>query len=229
MRILLVEDDMSLSRAIAAILKKNNYSVDMVENGRDAIDYLNNSPDNKNIYDAVILDIMMPVMDGITALRELRKMGINTPVLLLSAKSEIDDKVEGLDNGANDYLTKPFDARELLARLRVLTRAVKQTNSIITLGNISLNTNTCKLLSNDITYTLPNKEYQILEMFMRNPNQVISAEQIMNNIWETDCDADITTVWTYISYLRRKMATLHSDSSISTRRNMGYYLKKNNS
>ena len=201
----------------------------MVENGRDAIDYLNNSPDNKNIYDAVILDIMMPVMDGITALRELRKMGINTPVLLLSAKSEIDDKVEGLDNGANDYLTKPFDARELLARLRVLTRAVKQTNSIITLGNISLNTNTCKLLSNDITYTLPNKEYQILEMFMRNPNQVISAEQIMNNIWETDCDADITTVWTYISYLRRKLETLHSDYSIATRRNMGYYLKKNNS
>ena len=229
MRILLVEDDTSLSRAIAAILKKNNYSVDIVGNGKEALDYVDNSSSNYNIYDAVIMDIMMPVMDGITALRELRKIGINIPVLMLTAKTEIDDKVEGLDSGANDYLTKPFDARELLARLRVLTRTAKQTNSIITLGNISLNTNTCELSSNDVSYILPNKEYQILEMFMRNPNQVISAEQIMNNIWETDSDSDITTVWTYISYLRRKLEAINSDYSIATRRNMGYYLKNNNS
>lgn len=118
MRILLVEDDRSLSRAVSTILQKNNYSVDCVENGQTALDYL-----EKDIYDAVIMDIMMPVMDGITALKNLRKRGSNIPVLMLTAKTEIDDKVEGLDNGANDYLTKPFDTRELLARIRVLTRS----------------------------------------------------------------------------------------------------------
>lgn len=118
MRILLVEDDRSLSRAVSTILQKNNYSVDCVENGQTALDYL-----EKDIYDAVIMDIMMPVMDGITALKNLRKCGSNIPVLMLTAKTEIDDKVEGLDNGANDYLTKPFDTRELLARIRVLTRS----------------------------------------------------------------------------------------------------------
>ena len=147
MRILLVEDETSLSRAIAAILKKNNYSVDIVNNGKEAIDYLDNNTNNNTLYDAVIMDIMMPVMDGITALRELRKRSINTPVLILTAKTEIEDKVEGLDSGANDYLTKPFDARELLARLRVLTRSKEQTSSILTLGNISLDTNTCELSS----------------------------------------------------------------------------------
>ena len=182
MRILLVEDETSLSRAIAAILKKNNYSVDIVNNGKEAIDYLDNNTNNNTLYDAVIMDIMMPVMDGITALRELRKRSINTPVLILTAKTEIEDKVEGLDSGANDYLTKPFDARELLARLRVLTRSKEQTSSILTLGNISLDTNTCELSSEVNTYILSNKEYQILEMFMHNPNQVISAQQLMNNI-----------------------------------------------
>lgn len=226
MRILLVEDETSLSRAIAAILKKNNYSVDIVNNGKEALDYLDNNSNDSTLYDVVIMDIMMPIMDGITALRELRKRGINTPVLMLTAKTEIDDKVEGLDSGANDYLTKPFDARELLARLRVLTRSKEQTSSVLTLGNISLNTNTCELSSDGNTYVLPNKEYQILEMFMRNPNQVISAEQLMDNIWDADSESDVTTVWTYISYLRRKLEALNSDYSIATRRNMGYYLKR---
>ena len=121
MRILLVEDDRSLSRAVSTILQKNNYSVDCVENGQTALDYL-----EKDIYDAVIMDIMMPVMDGITALKNLRKRGSNIPVLMLTAKTEIDDKVEGLDNGANDYLTKPFDTRELLARIRVMMRRKPQ-------------------------------------------------------------------------------------------------------
>lgn len=221
MKILLVEDDISLSKAVAMILKKNNYSVDVVENGQKALDYLEN-----DIYDAVIMDIMMPVMDGITALRNLRKSGNNIPVLMLTAKSEIDDKVEGLDTGANDYLTKPFDARELLARIRVITRTQTQNNNLIKLGNITLNTNTYELSSKDYSYSLTNKEYQILEMLMRNPKQIISAEQLMNKIWETDCDSDINTVWTYISYLRRKLESINSDYCIATKRNMGYYLKK---
>ena len=202
MRILLVEDDRSLSRAVSTILQKNNYTVDCVDNGQLALDYL-----EQDIYDMVIMDIMMPVMDGITALKNLRKRGCNIPVLMLTAKTEIDDKVEGLDNGANDYLTKPFDTRELLARIRVLTRSEKQQDNVITLGN---------------------KEYQMMLMFMNNKTQVISAEHFIEKIWGSESDSDISTVWTYISYLRRKLEALKSDYSIATRRNMGYYLKNNN-
>ena len=198
MRILLVEDDRSLSRAVSTILQKNNYSVDCVENGQIALDYL-----EEDIYDAVIMDIMMPVMDGITALKNLR-------------------------NGANDYLTKPFDTRELLARIRVLTRSEKQQDNIITLGNISLNTTTCELSSPSGSFLLTNKEYQMMLMFMNNKTQVISAEHFMEKIWGSESDSDISTVWTYISYLRRKLEALKSDYSIATRRNMGYYLKNNN-
>ena len=223
MRILLVEDDRSLSRAVSTILQKNNYSVDCVNNGQLALDYL-----EQDIYDAVIMDIMMPVMDGITALKNLRKRGNNIPVLMLTAKTEIDDKVEGLDNGANDYLTKPFDTRELLARLRVLTRNERQHDSVMTLGNITLNTSTCELSSATDSFLLTNKEYQMMLMFMNNKDQVISAEQFMEKIWDSDSDSDISTVWSYISYLRRKLEALGSEYSIATRRNMGYYLKNNN-
>ncbi len=223
MRILLVEDDRSLSRAVSTILQKNNYSVDCVNNGQLALDYL-----EQDIYDAVIMDIMMPVMDGITALKNLRKRGNNIPVLMLTAKTEIDDKVEGLDNGANDYLTKPFDTRELLARLRVLTRNERQHDSVMTLGNITLNTSTCELSSATDSFLLTNKEYQMMLMFMNNKDQVISAEHFMEKIWDIESDSDISTVWTYISYLRRKLEALKSDYSIATRRNMGYYLKNNN-
>ena len=223
MRILLVEDDRSLSRAVSTILQKNNYSVDCVNNGQLALDYL-----EQDIYDAVIMDIMMPVMDGITALKNLRKRGNNIPVLMLTAKTEIDDKVEGLDNGANDYLTKPFDIRELLARLRVLTRNERQHDSVMTLGNITLNTSTCELSSATDSFLLTNKEYQMMLMFMNNKTQVISAEHFMEKIWDSESDSDISTVWTYISYLRRKLEALKSDYSIATRRNMGYYLKNNN-
>lgn len=223
MRILLVEDDRSLSRAMSTILQKNNYCVDCVENGKLALEYL-----EQDIYDAVIMDIMMPVMDGITALKHIRKNGNPIPILMLTAKTEIDDKVEGLDNGANDYLTKPFDTRELLARIRVLTRSEKQQSSVIALGNISLNTTTCELSSPKGAYLLTNKEYQMMFMFMSNCGQVISADQFMEKIWDYDTNSDITTVWTYISYLRRKLEALGSDYSIATRRNMGYYLKNNN-
>ena len=205
MRILLVEDDRSLSRAVSTILQKNNYSVDCVNNGQLALDYL-----EQDIYDAVIMDIMMPVMDGITALKNLRKRGNNIPVLMLTAKTEIDDKVEGLD------------------RLRVLTRNERQHDSVMTLGNITLNTSTCELSSATDSFLLTNKEYQMMLMFMNNKDQVISAEHFMEKIWDSDSDSDISTVWSYISYLRRKLEALGSEYSIATRRNMGYYLKNNN-
>ncbi len=221
MRILLVEDDRSLSRAVSTILQKNNYSVDCVNNGQLALDYL-----EQDIYDAVIMDIMMPVMDGITALKNLRKRGNNIPVLMLTAKTEIDDKVEGLDNGANDYLTKPFDIRELLARLRVLTRNERQHDSVMTLGNITLNTSTCELSSATDSFLLTNKEYQMMLMFMNNKDQVISAEHFMEKIWDSDSDSDISTVWSYISYLRRKLEALGSDYSICNTQKYGILFKK---
>ena len=222
MRILLAEDDTSLARAVATILKKNNYSVDAVGDGEAVLEYL-----ETKIYDAVILDIMMPKMDGITALKKIRQSGNMIPVLLLTAKTEIEDKVEGLDTGANDYLTKPFDTRELLARLRVITRTVTQQDSSVQAGNLKLDTNTCILSSPKGSYQLSNKEYQMMKMFMSNVNQVISAEHFMEKIWESDSDSELNTVWTYISYLRRKMEALEADVKIATRRNLGYCLEVN--
>ncbi len=221
MRILLVEDDTSLSRAVSTILQKNNYTVDLVGNGLDSVEYV-----KVGIYDAVIMDIMMPKMDGVTALKHIRNDGNDVPVLLLTAKTEIEDKVTGLDMGANDYLTKPFDSRELLARLRVITRGTKQKDYELKLGNMTLNTNTCELFTMAGSYTLTNKEYQMLEMFMKNEGKIISAEQFMEHIWSMDSDSDITTVWTYISYIRRKLEALQADYSIATKRNIGYYLTK---
>ena len=198
MRILIAEDDSSLRRVLASILQKNNYSVDTVDNGAAAFDYL-----QSGLYDAAILDIMMPVMDGITVLARARAGRNMTPVLILTAKSEIDDKITGLDVGANDYLTKLFDMRELLARLRVLTRkADVQQNSILSFGNVKLNTQSFELSAPGGNYKLANKEYQTMLLLMRNPETVLSPSQFLENIWDPDSRAEDNTVWTYISYLR---------------------------
>lgn len=221
--VLVVEDDKEIREGVEIYLKSQGYEVFQAADGAEGLDVI----EREDIHLAIV-DIMMPVMDGITALKNLRKRGSNIPVLMLTAKTEIDDKVEGLDNGANDYLTKPFDTRELLARIRVLTRSEKQQDNVITLGNISLNTTTCELSSPSGSFLLTNKEYQMMLMFMNNKTQVISAEHFMEKIWGSESDSDISTVWTYISYLRRKLEALKSDYSIATRRNMGYYLKNNN-
>ena len=221
MRILIAEDDSSLRRVLASILQKNNYSVDTVDNGAAAFDYL-----QRGLYDAAILDIMMPVMDGITVLARARAGRNMTPVLILTAKSEIDDKITGLDVGANDYLTKPFDMRELLARLRVLTRkADVQQNSILSFGNVKLNTQSFELSAPGGNYKLANKEYQTMLLLMRNPETVLSPSQFLENIWDPDSRAEDNTVWTYISYLRRKLEAIGADIRIETRRGAGYILE----
>lgn len=221
MKILIAEDDASLRRALVSILQKNNYTVEAVDNGGDAFDYL-----CSGLYDAAILDIMMPVMDGVSVLVQARKENIATPVLLLTAKSEIDDKIAGLDAGANDYLTKPFDMRELLARLRVLTRkSGVQQNNIISFGNTSLNTQSFELSAPNGSYKLANKEYQTMLLFMRNPRVVISSSRVLENIWDLDSRAEDNTVWTYISYLRRKLEAIGSDVQIRTMRGAGYILE----
>lgn len=226
MRLLLAEDEKDLSHALVTVLKHNNYSVDAVYNGQDALDYL-----ETGIYDGAILDIMMPKMDGITVLKKVRASGNSVPILMLTARSEIDDRVNGLDSGADDYLTKPFSMKELLARIRAITRRQSDTtDSVLTVGNICLNRMTYQLSSNDGTtsFRLAAKEFQMMEMLMVNPGQVISAEQFMDKIWGYDSDAELNVVWVYISYLRKKLVELHSDISIKATRGVGYSLEVRN-
>ena len=210
MRLLLAEDEKALSKALTAILERNNYAVDAVYDGQAALEYL--EADN---YDGVILDIMMPKVDGITVLKEIRKKGNLIPVLLLTAKSEVDDKVEGLDAGANDYLAKPFHSKELLARIRAMTRIrTGQSSSTLQLGNVVLNRATFELSTPKGSFRLANKEFQMMELLMSNPDTLISSERFMEKIWGYDSEAEINVVWVYISYLRKKLAALHANIKI---------------
>lgn len=222
MRLLLAEDEQALSKALTAILERNNYSVDTAYDGQEALDYL--EADN---YDGIILDIMMPKVDGITVLKEIRKKGNLIPVLLLTAKSEVDDKVLGLDAGANDYLTKPFHSRELLARIRAMTRTqTTQATSQLQMGNVTLDRATYELSTASGSYRLANKEFQMMEMLMSNPKNLISSERFMEKIWGYDSEAEINVVWVYISYLRKKLAALHANIQIKAMRNAGYTLEE---
>lgn len=221
MKLLLAEDELSLSRALVHILEKNNYSVDPVYNGQDALDYLENGN-----YDAVILDIMMPCVDGITVLKKLRARGNQIPILILSAKSEIDDKVLGLDSGANDYLTKPFDSKELLARIRTMTRSVQAVDSKLTFGNVTLDRASYELSSTTDSFRLANKEFQMMELLMTNPKQLVSTERFFEKIWGYDSDAELNVVWVYISYLRKKLSALNANIQIKVTRNAGYSLEE---
>lgn len=222
MRLLLAEDERALSKALSTILERSNYSVDTVYDGEAALEYL--AADN---YDGVILDIMMPKKDGITVLKELRSRGSKIPVLILTAKSEVDDKVLGLDSGANDYLTKPFHSRELLARIRAMTRAQSsQTSSVLQMGNITLDQRTYELSSPTGSFRLANREFQILELLMQNPGNLISAERLMEKIWGYDSETEISVVWVYISYLRKKLSALGANIQIRATRNVGYCLEE---
>ena len=222
MRLLLAEDEKALSKALTAILVRNHYAVDQVYDGQAALDYL--QADN---YDGVILDIMMPKLDGISVLKELRRRGNLIPVLLLTAKSEVDDKVLGLDAGANDYLTKPFHSQELLARIRAMTRVqAAQSNSTLQFGNVTLDRATFEVSSPTGSFRLANKEFQLLELLMNNPRCLISTQRLMEKIWGYDSDAEINVVWVYISYLRKKLAALDANIQIKATRNAGYSLEE---
>lgn len=223
MRLLLAEDEQALSKALKAILERSNYSVDAAYDGQEALDYL--TADN---YDGVILDIMMPKVDGITVLKEIRRAGNMVPVLLLTAKSEIDDKVTCLDAGANDYLTKPFNSRELLARIRAMTRTqAVQPDSKLQVGNVTLDCATYELSTRSGSYRLANKEFQMMEMLMSTPKSLISSERFMEKIWGYDSEAEINVVWVYISYLRKKLTALDANICIKAMRNAGYRLEEN--
>lgn len=222
MRLLLCEDERSLSRAIVTILEKSNYSVDAVYDGEEALEYANTGN-----YDGIILDLMMPKLDGMSVLKALREKGDSTPVLILSAKSEIENKVDGLDAGANDYLTKPFEVRELLARIRVMTRSVgEQVDSTLAFGNVKLDCTNYTLKTEKASTALANKEFQIMEMLMRHPSHLISTEKFMERIWGYDSETEINVVWVYISYLRKKLANIGADIRIMAHRGTGYSLEK---
>jgi two-component system, OmpR family, response regulator ArlR len=222
MRILLAEDEKELSNALVAILKHNNYSVDAVYNGAEALDY--GISEN---YDAIILDIMMPKMNGLEVLESLRKQGIHTPILMLTAKSQIEDRIVGLDKGADDYLSKPFAMGELLARVRAMTRRKSEFMPNVTeFGNIKLNKESFELSKDKSSLRLSNKEFQMLEMLMNNPKRLISTEQFMERIWGYDSEAEISVVWVYISYLRKKLESLDANVKIKAVRGVGYTLEE---
>lgn len=221
MRLLIAEDEKSLSKALLAIVEKDGYSADAVYDGVEAMDYL-----ETNNYDAMILDIMMPKMDGFAVLKTLREKENPIPVLILSARSETDDKVAGLDGGANDYLTKPFSPKELLARIRVMTRRQTQAaDSTLKLGNIILDRALNELSSPTGNFHLTNKEFQIMEFLMCNPKHLIPTERLMEKIWGYENNAELNVVWVYISYLRKKLDALHADIQIKATRNAGYSLE----
>ena len=221
MRLLLAEDEQALSKALKAILERAGYTVDAVNDGKAALDCLDTGS-----YDGAVLDIMMPALDGIEVLRQLRARGDLLPVLLLTAKAETDDKVQGLDSGANDYLTKPFAVRELLARVRAMTRAHSaQTDSRLTLGNITLDRATFALSSPTGSFRLANREFQMLEMLLCSPGHILPEARFLERIWGQDGSTERSVVWVYISYLQNKLKALHADIRIRAVRGEGYVLE----
>ena len=218
MRLLLAEDERELAEAVKKLLKIGGYEVDVAFDGEEALYYL-----GENRYDGVILDIMMPKKDGLTVVKEMRAAGNNTPTLMLTAMAETDDKVLGLDMGADDYLTKPFAVKELLARIRALTRRVGEVSTSYSFGNMTLNPETHSLTAKN-TVRLTHKEFALLELFIRNKNTLLSTEKIMNSVWEFDTDAELSVVWVFISSLRKKLEEAGADCAIKASRGVGYRL-----
>lgn len=212
MRLLLAEDEMALSRVLVTILEKNEYSVEAVYDGTSALKHL-----ETEIFDGAILDVMMPGVDGITVLKTLRKNGNRMPVMLLTARSEVEDRVTGLESGANDYLPKPFDTRELLARIRVMMRIQSmQADEISSIGNIQLNHATLEIGTERSSFRLSGKEFQMMKIFMDSPGIPIPAEMLLDKVWGTGSEENRETVWAYISFLRNKLKALHADVGIHT-------------
>lgn len=221
MRILIAEDEVGIAKALKLILEKNRFSVDMVHNGTDALDYLLSVS-----YDAVVLDIMMPGLDGLEVLSRAREAGVSAPVLFLSAKAEVEDRVAGLDAGADDYLPKPFATSEFISRVKALTRrSGSYVPELIRLGNTTLDLSGYTLSTGDRSVRLNNKEFQLMVLFMRNRGRVFSTENLMDKVWGLDSDAEIDVVWTYIGFLRKKLKQLCADIEIKTIRGAGYALE----
>ena len=223
MRILLAEDEVALNKALSKILKRSGYVVDSVYDGEDALLYL-----ESDIYDIAVLDVMMPKTDGLTVLKTIRERKNTVPVIILTAKSETEDKISGLDLGADDYITKPFKTEELLARLRAVSRRNVSNTAVngLTYGNLTLDQKTYELRTESDSVKLNHKEFQLIEVFMKNPKIVMSADKIMDKLWDEDSNAEQSVIWVYISGLRKKLSRINANVTIKTSRNAGYYLEK---
>ena len=221
MRILIAEDDPKLLKSLVHIFEMNHYAVDGVDNGNDAFDFASSDE-----YDGLVLDIMMTGLDGVTLLKKLRASGITTPALFLTARTEIDQRIEGLDAGADDYLPKPFSTGELLARVRAMLRRKENfTPDMLTFGALSLNRSTYELVCGGKTQSLSGKEFQVMEMLMQNPNAIVTAEQLITHIWGWDTNVDTSVVWVHISNIRKKLEGLCAPVAIKFVRNAGYMLE----
>ena len=221
MRILIAEDDTRLLKSLVRIFELNLYAVDGVDNGIDAFDFAASGE-----YDGLVLDIMMPGMDGVTLLKKLRAKGITTPALFLTARTEIDQRIEGLDAGADDYLPKPFSTGELLARVRAMLRRKDTfTPDMLTFGALSLNRSTYELVCGGKSQALSGKEFQVMEMLMWNPNAIVRAEQLITHIWGWDTNVDTSVIWVHISNIRKKLEAISAPVAIKFVRSAGYMLE----
>ena len=218
---MIAEDDPKLLKALVHIFELNHYAVDGVNNGRDALDFASFGE-----YDGLVLDIMMPEMDGITVLKRLRASGISAPALFLTARTEVDQRIEGLDAGADDYLPKPFSTGELLARVRAMLRRKDHfTPDLLSFGALSLNRSTYELICGEKTQSLSGKEFQVMEMLMQSPNSIVTAEQLITHIWGWDTSVDTSVVWVHVSNIRKKIDLIGSPVAIKFVRNVGYFLE----
>jgi len=221
MRILIAEDDPKLLKSLVHIFELNHYAADGVDNGIDAFDYACSDE-----YDGLVLDIMMPDMDGVTLLKKLRQEGITTPALFLTARTEIDQRIQGLDAGADDYLPKPFSTGELLARVRAMLRRKDNfTPDMLTFDSLMLNRSTYELVCGKKAQTLSGKEFQVMEMLMQNPNAIVTAEQLITHIWGWDTSVDTSVIWVHISNIRKKLEALDAHLAIKFVRSAGYTLE----
>lgn len=222
MRLLFAEDEEAMSEAVVDILEYHRYQVDAVYDGAEALDYIHAAE-----YDGIILDIMMPVKSGLEVLRQIRSEGCRTPVLLLTAKSEIEDRIEGLDLGADDYLTKPFHMGELLARVRAMLRRREEfTPDIRSFGDVTLNPQTSELSCGDKSVSLSRLECRLMDVLILNKGIYLSSEDLLEKVWGYDSDADVGSVWVYISYLRKQLAGVGSSVTVKARRGTGYILQE---
>lgn len=223
MKILLAEDEKRMAQALKALLKEENYDVDHFEDGLSALDAI-----ESGVYDVIVLDVMMPGMNGFQVAKNARAKGIKTPILMLTAKGEVDDKVMGLDSGADDYLTKPFMSKELLARIRALLRRNYDTqDGLLSYGDISLNTNSATLSNAETgkSIRLSDKEYRILEYLISNQGNILTREQLALKIWGYDSEAEYNNVEVYMSFTRKKLAFINAKTAIKAVRGIGYELR----
>ena len=218
MNVLIVDDEKDLTNALSAILKQHNYAVDSAYNGEDGLEFA-----LSGIYDVIILDVMMPKMDGFEVLKRLRAKKIAAPVLMLTAKSDVSDKIDALNGGADDYITKPFDTQELLARVKaLLRRGSKLADNTLKVGNTLLDRDTFELVANDKRIALGKKEFQIMEILMLNADKCVEKERLIEKIWGYDSEAEYNTAEVYVSFLRKKLAAVNSDAEIRSIRGIGY-------